>query len=180
MSLLKAVLITLCAATCCIAGPAKSAMVPVPKTIADSLPWFAVREVSSTNSPFTKTHLTQLARQNERVALVYFATWCIPCREGVKRLAAAQDQLKKNKVDVVLVNIGENDEKVIGKWVDKLGASNFKVIVDPFRRMTENFGIVGEGEEMSLPKTLVVDQQVKPVYLIGQEGNDWPQILWAK
>lgn len=161
-------------------GSSASARLPMPSAIADSLPWFAVREVSTANAPFTKTHLTQLAQANKRVALVYFATWCIPCREGVKRLAKAKDLLAQNKVGVVLVNIGENDEKLIEKWVEKLGASDFKIIVDPFKRMTENFGIVGAGEEMALPKTLVVDSQVKPVILIGQEGKDWPQILWAK
>lgn len=157
-----------------------SVELPLPKVIADTLPWFAVREVGNSNMPFTKTHLLQLSQKNERVALVYFATWCIPCREGVKRLANSQSQLSSNKVGVVLVNIGESDEKLIQQWVNKLGASNFKVISDPFKRMTENFGIVRGGEEMSLPKTLLLDQQAKPVKLIGQEGKNWPQILWEK
>jgi len=157
-----------------------SLLLPMPKTIADSLPWFAVREVNKTSYPFTKSHLAKIAQDNDRVALVYFATWCIPCRVGVKKLVAAESLLSEKKVGVVLVNIGEPDENAIRKWVEKLGAGNFKLIVDPFKRMTENFGIVGSGEEMSLPKTLVVDSQVKPVVLVGQEGSDWPQVLWEQ
>lgn len=99
---------------------------------------------------------------------------------GVKNLAAAEALLTQNKTEVVLVNIGETDEKAIARWVEKLGASRFKVVVDPFKRMTENFGITRSGEEMSLPKTLVVDSKVKPVKLIGKEGGDWPQVLWTK
>ncbi|OWV15876.1 hypothetical protein B7992_03640 [Fibrobacter sp. UWH1] len=157
-----------------------SVRLKIPSAIADSLPWFAVREVSVANTPFTKMHLTKLAQNNDRVALVYFATWCIPCRVGVKNLAAAEALLTQNKTEVVLVNIGETDEKAIARWVEKLGASRFKVVVDPFKRMTENFGITRSGEEMSLPKTLVVDSKVKPVKLIGKEGGDWPQVLWTK
>lgn len=182
MNLMKALLLSLCMVGLTFAEDSslKSSVVKIPSVIADSLPWFAVREVGEGNRPFTKTHLTQLAQKKDRVALVYFATWCNPCREGVKRLANAQDQLAANKVGVVLVNIGEPDEKLIKKWVDKLGASNIKIITDPFKRMTENFGITREGEEMALPKTLVVNSQVKPVILLGQEGSDWPQVLWNK
>lgn len=157
-----------------------SVQLALPSSIADSLPWFAVREVGLANMPFTKKHLADVAQKHDRVALVYFATWCIPCRVGVKRLVAAESLMAENKTDVILVNIGEPDEKSITKWVEKLGAGRFKVVVDPFKRMTENFGITRSGEEMALPKTLVVDSNVKPVMLVGQEGNDWPQILWEQ
>lgn len=157
-----------------------SHLLTMPNVIADSLPWFAVRELGVAGEPFTKTHLQQLSEKNERVALVYFATWCLPCRAGIKRLAAAQNELVQNKVGVVLVNVGEPDEKRVRRWLEKAKASNIKVVVDPFRRMTENFGLVNEGEEMSLPKTLLVDSKARPLMLVGQEGDDWPQILWEK
>jgi len=152
----------------------------MPAIIADSLPWFAVRETKNGNEPFTKARLQKIAAEKNRVALVYFATWCIPCREGVKRLAASQDELAKNKVQVVLVNVGENDQDMINKWVDKLNASNFITIVDPFKVMTERFGIAGSDGNIALPKTLVVDKTARPVKLIGQEGSDWPSILWTR
>lgn len=166
------------------AGPAHknapSVEIALPATIADSLPWFAVREVKDGNAPFTKGHLAKFAAKCDRVALVYFATWCLPCREGVRILAKSKDQLAENKVGVVLVNIGEPDEKMIKSWVDKLGASGFTVVVDPFKRMTENFGMSKEGVTISLPRTLVVDTNVLPTFMLGQEGNDWPQVLWTK
>lgn len=156
----------------------KTAIMDVPAAIADSLPWFAIRELDETGTPFTKAHLQRLSQQNKRVALVYFATWCIPCREGVKKLAASYKELNKNKVAVLLVNIGESDEKLVKKWVDKIGASLFTVVIDPFKRTTESFGMIAEGEEMSLPRTLVVNSEAKPLFMLGQEGSDWPQILW--
>ena len=90
----------------------ESRRMELPATLSDSLPWFAVREISENSLPFTRSHLAKIARKSERTALVYFATWCIPCRVGVRRLAENFEELQKNKVSVVLVNIGEQDENL--------------------------------------------------------------------
>lgn len=157
-----------------------SRKVELPKTISDSLPWFAVREFSESMVPFTRVHLQKLTQKSERTALVYFATWCIPCRVGVKRLVENYDELKKNNVSVVLVNIGERDEGAIKKWIQKLNASVFTVVIDPFKRLTEGFGLVKENEEISLPRTIVLDSKMKPLFMLSEEGQDWPQVLWEK
>ena len=162
------------------AGAKESQRMEMPKSISDSLPWFAIRQVSENSLPFTHTHLSKLAMNNERTALVYFATWCIPCRAGVKRLVENYDELQKNKVSVVLVNIGERDEELVKSWVKKTDASKFTVVSDPFKRLTEGFGLVKEGEEISLPRTIVLDKKTKPLFMLGEEGEDWPQVLWAK
>lgn len=170
----------LCSALCsgAFAAPAPSQKIDLPQTLTDSLPWFAVREVSENNLPFTRAHLSQIAAKSDRVALVYFATWCIPCRVGVKKLAENNAELQKHNVQVVLVNIGERDEALIQKWVEKAGASMFKLVGDPFKRTTEGFGLVSEGQEISLPRTIVVNKNLKPLFMLGEEGNDWPEVLW--
>ena len=158
----------------------QSRKIEMPQTISDSLPWFAIREFSDNMVPFTRAHLEKLAKKSDRTALVYFATWCIPCRVGVKRLVENVDELNKNNVSVVLVNIGERDEGAIKKWLQKLNASVFTVVIDPFKRLTEGFGLVKENEEISLPRTIVLDSAVKPLFMLGEEGQDWPQVLWEK
>ena len=144
----------------------ESRRMSLPATLSDSLPWFAVREISENSLPFTRSHLAKIARKSERTALVYFATWCIPCRVGVRRLAENFEELQKNKVSVVLVNIGEQDENL--------------VMNDPFKRLTEGFGLVKENEKISLPRTIVLDKKMKPLFMLGEEGRDWPQVLWSK
>ena len=160
--------------------PEKSQKMKLPTAISDSLPWFAVREFSESLVPFTRTHLEKIAKKSDRTALVYFATWCLPCRAGIKRLVENVDELNKNKVSVVLVNIGERDEESIKKWIQKLNASAFTVVIDPFKRLTEGFGLVKENEEISLPRTIVLNSKMKPLFMLGEEGSDWPQVLWAK
>lgn len=169
----------ICFALCGAATAAPPSLkMDLPQTLSDSLPWFAIREVKENNPPFTRGHLAQMAAKSDRVAMVYFATWCIPCRVGVKKLAENGAELKKHNVQVVLVNIGERDEEMIRKWVDKAGASDFTVVGDPFKRTTEGFGLVNEGQEISLPRTIVVDKNLKPLFMLGQEGSDWPEVLW--
>lgn len=158
----------------------ESRRMSLPATLSDSLPWFAVREISENSLPFTRSHLAKIAKKSERTALVYFATWCIPCRVGVRRLAENFEELQKNKVSVVLVNIGEQDENLVMNWVEKNHATKFMVIGDPFKRLTEGFGLVKENEKISLPRTIVLDKKMKPLFMLGEEGKDWPQVLWSK
>lgn len=153
---------------------------PLPGAITDSLPWFAVREINEANSPFTRTFLAKEAEKSERTVLVFFATWCNPCKDGITRLVNKKTELKNRKINIILVNIGvrEVEEKKIRSWVNGLGAGSFKLIIDPFKVMTEGFGLMEKTGEIALPKTLVLDSRMKPVKLLGQEGSDWPQVLW--
>lgn len=158
----------------------KSRKMELPNSISDSLPWFAIRDFTEARAPWTRSHLANLAKKSNRTALVYFATWCIPCRAGIKRLVESAEDLHKNKVSVVLVNIGERDEDLVKSWIKKMNVSKFMVVNDSFKRLTEGFGLVKEGEEISLPRTIVFDNNLKPLFMLGEEGRDWPQILWTK
>lgn len=152
----------------------------LPSAIADSLPWFAVREINDMSSPFTKVFLAREAAKAERTALVFFATWCNPCKIGIKRLAQSKAKLKEHNVNVILVNVGvrELEERKIRSWINSIDAGMFKLVIDPFKVMTEGFGLVEKSGEIALPKTLVVDEKMKPLKLLGQEGSDWPDVLW--
>ena len=154
-----------------------SVKMPFPPQIQDSLPWFAVRELSDNNTPFTRTHLQKLAQKNKRVALVYFATWCIPCRVGLKQIATHHDELAQAGTAVVLVNVGERDTEKLLKYLKTFSLDQMKSVVDPFGRLTEGFGLKKENENMSLPRTIVVDSSLKPMFMISEEGDDFINLL---
>ncbi|MCL2261213.1 MAG: redoxin family protein [Fibromonadales bacterium] len=145
----------------------------------NSLPWFVARDRSD-KDPFTTNHLKALVGTNKRVALVFFATWCIPCREGVVRLRDNQAELEKHGVLVVLVNAGEKkfDYGAIEKWAKDSGHGKWPVVLDKFGNILKNTGLNTGSEEMVFPKTILLDNQLKPLLLIGAEGKDWPNILW--
>ncbi len=178
--MIRACCIVLFFACMTLAAPAGtlSKIIPLPENISDSLPWFAVREWGGVNAPFTKVHLQKMAASSNRVALVYFATWCVPCREGIARIVRNREQLNRQGLKVVFVNVGERDEELVKKWISKMDLQGWNIVMDPFGRMTEGFGLVGENARMDLPKTLVLDKETSPLFLLGQEGDDFPEVLW--
>ena len=150
---------------------------PFPAAIRDSLPWFAVFEMQHDNRPFTRNHLGALAQKNARVAMVYFATWCVPCRVGLKQIAENKDALAESRTAVVLVNVGERDKDLISSFLEGLSLSDMLTVTDPFGRLSSGFDLVKEGETMALPRTILLDSSMKPLLMLGEEGDDFIQIL---
>ena len=159
---------------------ADSQKLPLPDAIKDSLPWFAVRELKDDNTPFTRGHLARLTQNHDRVALVYFATWCIPCRAGIKQIVAHQAEIEKSGTAIVLVNVGERETNKVKEFLTKLSADKLTSVSDPYGRLTEGFGLVKEGQNISLPRTIVVDKSLKVLHLIGEEGGDYIELLKGK
>ena len=156
---------------------ADSQKIPLPDAIKDSIPWFAVRDLKDDNAPFTRMHLQRLTEKYDRVALVYFATWCIPCRAGLKQIVANQLDIEKAKTAVVLVNVGERETTKIRAFLQSSSADKLPAITDPYGRMTEGFGLVKSGQNITLPKTIIVDKYLKVRLLIGEEGEDYLKLL---
>lgn len=156
---------------------ADSQKLPLPAEIKDSVPWFAVRELKNDNTPFTRTHLQRLVQKYDRVALVYFATWCVPCRAGLKQIVAHQAELAQAKTGIVLVNVGEKEPAKVQSFLQKISADKLPAITDPFGRMTEGFGLIKAGQNITLPKTIVVDKDLKVKILVGEEGGDYVELL---
>jgi thiol-disulfide isomerase/thioredoxin len=160
--------------------PEKSQILPLTAQLQkEFIPWFVARDKVD-KEPFSRKHLeNSLTPQTKRIALVFFASWCIPCREGVVRLRDNQADLDKNGVLVVLVNAGENELPKIGKWIRTNGNEKWLVILDKFRNIQRNTGLISDAEtEIALPKTILLDNKMKPLFLIGAEGKDWPRVLW--
>jgi thiol-disulfide isomerase/thioredoxin len=162
-----------------------SEKLPLPKELQDvKLPWFAIdaKDGEETyNGVINNDKLKEITRQrnSKRVVFAFFATWCLPCREGLKLLSEKNEELKKRRVLVVLINIGESDYVKTGKWIEEYAKEDWLLGFDKFSNLPENFGLAGYGAEVSLPATLVLDPDLRPLMLIGREGDDYPQILWG-
>ena len=169
-----------------------SEKLPLSKELqAGELPWFAF-DVKDSNGTYEKTvnrdNLKELVRQNKyrKIVFSFFATWCIPCREGLKRMSDNAAELKKNGILVVLVNVAERDlenysRRKIEEWARKNGyfKEEWLLVFDKFSSSLEDFGLQKSGnEEAPLPRTLVTDENLRPLMLIGKEEDDYVQILW--
>jgi len=158
----------------------KSQVLPLTEQLKKGpLPWFVARDKSDLQ-PFSKKNLEELIEPGtKRIALVFFASWCLPCREGVAILRDSQSDLEKNGVKVILVNAGENDVSKIESWAKANASEKWPVIYDKFKNVQKSTGLISGAEtEITFPKTILLDNKLKPLLLIGAEGKDWPKILW--
>ena len=156
---------------------ALSVKLPLPQIIQDSIPWFAVFELKNDNAPFTRNHLNALCQKSNKVAMVYFATWCVPCREGLKMISKNMASLAEAKTSIVLVNVGEREKDKIIEFLKQFSLENTLTVVDPFGRLTEGFGLIKPNEKIDLPRTILLDKSMHPQLMVGMEGRDYIQIL---
>ncbi|MDR0517424.1 MAG: hypothetical protein LBH25_10320 [Fibromonadaceae bacterium] len=87
---------------------------------------------------------------------------------------------------VVVVNVAEKDlenysHAKIENWLrdKKYFSEDWLLGFDMFSNTLNDFGLQKGNEETRLPKTLITDANLRPLKLIGEEGDDFPQILWS-
>jgi peroxiredoxin len=184
MKLLRA--ITIISAMLLMTTPARSELsvvLELPKELAaDILPTFSAKDKDAENG-FQRRHLEKMVADNPkttRVALVYFATWCRPCAEGAAKLKKARKLLLENGVMAILVNVGEKEPEPVHNWVREYGDPKLPLIMDTKSQLAERCGLTGANGVVVMPRTLVLDAKLKPLFLLGTEGDDFPEILWRR
>jgi len=178
---MKKIIIMLLATAILFAEPSVRLVLPPPLQ-KEIIPLFRARDKNA-DELFDRSDLRKAVEAGaERVALVYFATWCESCIKGMLRLRDSKDLLKKNNIQIVLVNIEVNKEaKAVHKWVEMYSSPEWLLIMDRNRQLVFQFGLAkSKTEEMALPQTLLLDNKLKPLLLLGTEGDDWPQALWEE
>jgi len=163
----------------------KSEIVPLTKELKGELPWFAMvaKDGDAYNGVLSKDKLKAIIKQrnSKRVVFSFYATWCLPCREGIAKMSNNATELEKSGVLVVLINVGEADFVKSSKFVSMYIKDEWLAGFDKFNNIPENFGLSKKGDkQMPLPKTLLLDQDLKPLLLIGDEGDDFLQILLSE
>ncbi|MDR2583889.1 MAG: TlpA family protein disulfide reductase [Fibromonadaceae bacterium] len=160
-----------------------SVRLPLPKELMSDIPWFALVTKNGEDSysgVLSKEKLKSIAQQknSQRVVFAFYATWCIPCKEGIAKMSANAAELESGGVLVVLINVGETDYAKTDKWVRGYMKDSWLLGFDRFNNIPESFGLSKKGDsQMPLPKTLLLDQDLRPILLLGNEGDDFPLIL---
>lgn len=163
----------------------KSQILPLPSELAVETPWFAMLTKDSYggyNDVLNKDKLKSLAAQkkSKKVALTFYSVSCLPCREGLTLLNRQAAKLQENRILIVLVNVGDTNFVEVNEWLKKYAKEEWLLGFDKFGNLPETFGLAKQGNEISFPKTLLLDSNLQPLKLIGREGEDFPQILWEK
>ncbi len=130
---------------------------------------------------------TNIARQvdgRKALALVFFATWCKPCRKGLELLAVNRARLEGAGVGILLVDLME-DKDVVAAYMTTMNIAHWPVIIDSRGQVCKDYGIVAAtgaqdgSASASLPRTVVVDSGRKVLALFGEEGDDYVDAIIA-
>jgi len=119
----------------------------------------------------------------KRVALSFFATYCVSCREEFAILKENKAQLEKQRVLVYLIDVGEgirSQGEKVREMVEQNAGNVFPYYFDPNVILPKTFGLLKAGEDLGVPFTIILDSNLQAIgILAGKMGSDFPQILWS-
>ena len=107
------------------------------------------------------------------VIISFFATWCQPCKAGLPKLQSVQSKAKAAGVPMILVAVPEFTMDV-AKFLDEIGVK-IPTVKDKFAGILKQW-LIGrkEGKDnLSLPRTVLVNDDQQIVQIYGQEGDDF-------
>lgn len=98
----------------------------------------------------------QLSQLRGRVVIIEFwATWCAPCRFTMPSLDVIYRRYRDQGVEVLLINVGENSERIKKYVEDRFEAT---ILMDRHRKATRLYGVTG------FPTLLIIDAQGQVLY----------------
>ena len=134
---------------------------------------------------FNREHVLEAVKKSgaKRVVLSFFATWCEVCAHEFVLLKNNADNLKKNGVQIYLINVGESiitKGELAEKFVKKYASGAFPNYYDPNANTLKRFGLIENHQtKYPLPIIVVLDFNLKVLRVLRDPGDDFPQILWG-
>lgn len=98
-----------------------------------------------------------LAKVNHKLLLVFWATWCGPCKVELSRVQHLIDTGKLKKENVIAISSNE-DRKLVAEAV-KSRSYTFPVALDPNSRIANQFQVTGT------PTTILRDEEGKIAWI---------------
>ena len=145
--------------------------------VGQNMPFFSGWAITqSSEKPFNfAKYLKQKKKGVRQIVISVCASWCAPCKEGLKRLKKARKKFRKKKVDL-LVLVADKKENAYALR-EKYGFKEATFIVDPFETYALKFSPGQSQRQLVLPKTFVLRSDGTVKRILGKEGKDWIRLL---
>jgi len=139
--------------------------------VGQPFPFFSGWTVSDgASKPLNRERVLKRKKQGYVVAVA--ASWCAPCRVGLKRLTQAQARFKQAGIDVVVIAADSSVEAK--KFRAETGIQWTSVVVDEFQSYASKMCPDAKGEGgLSLPRTFLLDAKGVVKLIISEEGGDY-------
>ena len=104
------------------------------------------------------------------IILDFWASWCIPCTEGLPKLHSIASAFEANKVQFLAINQGES-KKTINKFMSSFNVAGLDVAMDSSGKVGDLFLVEG------IPQTVVIDPKGMIRHVHVGYGPDSPSQL---
>ena len=135
--------------------------------VGEAAPWIAgwtlTNETFNLKKAFKDPRVT-------RVALVFFATWCAPCKAGIAKLKDAAQDVDAAGVRLIFVDFEDKADDA-RKFLGGIGL-DAQVVLDPYGK-TKDVYLDPSGDKVELPRTVIVGRDGKVQAVFGEEGDDY-------
>jgi peroxiredoxin len=103
--------------------------------------------------------LHKLADYRGKVVIVNFwATWCPPCRQEFPSMDKAYQELQKDGIVMLAIDVGEDGDTIFEFSADY--PVTFPILMDMDASITRQYGVIG------LPTTYLIDPQGQLIYQV--------------
>lgn len=110
--------------------------------------------------------MTLAAYEGQYVVLNFWATWCAPCRKEMPHLAALQDEMGGDAMQVVTVATGRNPRPAMERFFAEIEVDNLPLHSDERQTLSRSMGVLG------LPATIILAPDGREVARMQGEA-DW-------
>ena len=145
--------------------------------LGSKMPFFSGWRMSdSVGNAFNLTKAMKLKKK--RYVLNICASWCAPCMVGLQKLADAKERFLAEDVSLIILVADSTSHGQ--KLYKKFNFSWANVVVDEFKtfalRLAPDQSSKGK-ESLSLPKTIIFNQEGIVERIIGKEGQDYVDLV---
>jgi peroxiredoxin len=141
--------------------------------LGEKLPFFSGWDVFTNQVVTTKTMFK--AGNQSKYIINLCASWCEPCKKGLKEIQGHWDQLKAKNIKVILLIANPKTEAL--NMLKELKLTEVTAIADEFNTHTKKYSPISENQQMTLPRSFVVDEKGNITQIIGAEGTDYIELL---
>lgn len=112
----------------------------------------------TTNTEADKIFETITSKYKGKVIFVdFWATWCAPCRSGIKRMKPMKEELKDKDIVFVYVTNQSSPENTWQNMIPQINGEHYRVSKDEWNYLSSKFNITG------IPHYTLVDKKGKVV-----------------
>jgi alkyl hydroperoxide reductase subunit AhpC len=127
--------------------------------VGQQAPTFALKAITG-KTVFLRDYCGDLRSdkgESHVVVLSFFATWCVPCQHEIPILDKFYQDFSYEKIKVILVAVGEDQQKVI--TYAKAKNISLNIVLDNFLTTSKNYGVVNHQGSMTLPQLFIIDHK---------------------